>query len=164
MANLYDIATRFDNVISLALDDSIELDVLEQALQEIESQELQPKVENGIGIIKTLEMYRDGMKAEAKRLSSQASVIDNRLDRIKEWYKVNLTSMSKDKVVTNRGTMSIRKNPPALVIDDENAIPVEYLTIIPEHCEINKAALKTALKDTEVPGAHLSQGYSLRIS
>ena len=47
---------------------------------------------------------------------------------------------------------------------DENEIPICYLTFVPARYEVDKDAVKTALKaGEEVPGAHLEQGRSLRI-
>jgi len=91
-------------------------------------------------------------------------MLDERIKRIKQWYLVNLQSMEKDKVSTDRGTMSIKRNPPALVVEDEGKIPAAYFDIVPEHYELAKDRLKKALADgKEITGARLTQGKSLQI-
>ena len=101
---------------------------------------------------------------EAQRLTEQQRIIDNRIRSIKEWYQKNLDAMGKSKVVTTCGTMAVQNNPPSLKVTDENEIPICYLTFVPARYEVDKDAVKTALKaGEEVPGAHLEQGRSLRI-
>lgn len=160
---LYELSSGFNSIAALVEDETMDADELEQGLQQIECS-LQEKCFNGIGLIKSLESQRDGLKAESKRLSDRAKAIDERIKRIKAWYQVNLEGMGKDKVPTDRGTMYIKKNPPAMVIYDESKIPAAYYDVIPEHYELAKDRLKKALADgKEVIGARLTQGKSLQI-
>lgn len=161
--NLYEMTTRFNNIMDLVLDDSMDLVVLKKALQEVES-DITVKCSDGIGLIKSLELYRDGMKAESDRLKNNSKSIDNKIKSIKNWYMENMTSLKKEKVQTNRGTMSIQPNPAALEIVNETLIPAKYLTIVPEHTEINTAKIKEDLKaGIKIAGATLITGKSLRI-
>ena len=163
MRTLYDLGDAFNGVMDLVLDETMDLTVLEACLQTIEA-DIAVKCENGIGLIRSLENLRDGMKAEAARLTDRQKIIDNRIRSIKEWYQRNLDAMGKSKVETMRGTMAVQNNPPALKITDEDKIPLCYLDLVPARYEVNKDAVKTALKaGEEVPGAHLEQGRSLRI-
>lgn len=160
---LYDLSSGFNAIAELAEDESMNLDELEQSLQAIEGN-LQEKCLNGIGLIKSLENQRDGLKAESKRLSDRAKMLDERIKKIKAWYQVNLENMGKDKVSTDRGTMSVKKNPPALVVEDEGKIPAAYFDIVPMHYELSKDRLKKALAGGKtVSGARLTQGKSLLI-
>lgn len=163
MRTLYDLGDAFNGVMDMALDETMDLTVLEECLQSIEA-DITVKCENGIGLIRSLENLRDGMKTEAQRLTERQRVIDNRIRSIKVWYQRNLDAMGKTKVTTTLGTMAVQNNPPALKVTDAYKIPAKYFDVIPEHCELNKDAVKTALKAGEaVPGAHLEQGRSLRI-
>lgn len=160
---LYDLGDAFNGVMDLVLDETMDLNVLEECLQTIEA-DLTVKCENGIGLIRSLDTLRKGMDEESKRLSEQSRILKNRIESIKVWYQRNLDAMGKSKVTTTRGTMAVQNNPPSLKITDEDAIPLCYLDLIPERYEVNKEAVKTALKaGEEVPGAHLEQGRSLRI-
>lgn len=160
---LYDLGDAFNGVMDLVLDETMDLTVLEECLQTIEA-DITVKCENGIGLIRSLENLRDGMKTEAQRLTERQRIIDNRIRSIKEWYQRNLDAMGKSKVETLRGTMAVQNNPPSLKVTDENEIPICYLTFVPARYEVDKDAVKTALKaGEEVPGAHLEQGRSLRI-
>lgn len=160
---LYDLGDAFNGVMDLVLDETMDLTVLEECLQTIEA-DITVKCENGIGLIRSLENLRDGMKTEAQRLTERQRIIDNRIRSIKEWYQRNLDAMGKSKVETLRGTMAVQNNPPSLKVTDERKIPICYLTLVPARYEVDKDAVKTALKaGEEVPGAHLEQGRSLRI-
>ena len=160
---LYDLGDAFNGVMDLVLDETMDLTVLETCLQTIEA-DIAVKCENGIGLIRSLENLRDGMKTEAQRLTERQKIIDNRIRSIKEWYQRNLDAMGKPKVETMRGTMAVLNNPPSLKVTDAEQIPICYLNLIPARYEVNKEAVKTALKaGEEVPGAHLEQGRSLRI-
>lgn len=161
---LYDISDRYQNLWELCLDENVDLDTLEKALQSVEG-ELEDKVTNGIGLIQELKYHADAMSNEAKRLATQKRVIENRIDYIKNYYLEHLKRMGKLKVLTKCGTMSVVKSggKPPMKIDDEELIPQEYKYIV---SEVDKDALRRALESGKnVQGAHLEErGYYLRIS
>ena len=163
---LYELAAGFNAIFDLVLDETMDLEQLEGALQSIEC-EIEEKCANGIALIKSLETYAAAYKAEKKRFEEQQQSLENRIKRIKEWYRQNLDAMGKSKVPTKYGVMSVQNNGgrAPLKIDDVSRIPNAYLDTIPEHKEVNNEALYEALKNGEpVPGAHLeSRGRSLRI-
>lgn len=163
---LYELAAGFNTLFDLVLDESMDLQLLEEGLHSIEC-ELEEKCANGIALIKSLEAYAEAYGKEQKRFESQRQILENRIKRIKEWYRQNLDAMGKTKVPTKYGVMSVQKNggKQPLKIDDAALIPEVYLTTVPEHKEVNREALYEALSSgREVPGAHLeARGRSLRI-
>lgn len=163
---LYELAAGFNAIFDLVLDETMDLEQLEGALQSIEC-EIEEKCANGIALIKSLETYAAAYKAEKKRFEEQQQSLENRIKRIKEWYRQNLDAMGKSKVPTKYGVMSVQNNGgrAPLKIDDASRIPNDYLTTVPEHKEVNNEALYEALKKGEtIPGAHLEpRGRSLRI-
>ena len=163
MRTLYDLGDAFNGVMDMALDETMDLKVLEECLQTIEA-DIAVKCERGIGLNRNLDTLREGMEKESKRLSEQARILKNRIESIKVWYQRNLDAMGKSKVTTTLGTMAVQNNPPSLKVTDANQIPICYLTLVPARYEVDKDAVKNALKAGEaVPGAHLEQGRSLRI-
>ena len=163
MRTLYDLGDAFNGVMDMALDETMDLNVLEECLQTIEA-DIAVKCERGIGLIRNLDTLREGMEKESKRLSEQARILKNRIESIKVWYQRNLDAMGKSKVTTTLGTMTVQNNPPSLKVTDADQIPICYLTLVPARYEMDKDAVKNALKaGEEVPGAHLEQGRSLRI-
>lgn len=167
--SIFELSQDFHGILELALDDTMDLDALEEGLKSIEG-DMTEKCENGIGLIRELEARRDAMKEESKRLSSNARVIDNKLNRIKQIYIDGLQAFGKSRIDTTIGRMSIQKNPPALKVNVPEGIPYKgtipdvYLNRIPEHYELDKETIKAALKKGyEVPYCHLESGVSLRI-
>ena len=163
---LYDLAAGFNAIFDLVLDDTMDLDTLEEGLQSIEC-ELEEKCANGIALIKSLETYAEAYAKEERRFQAQRQILENRIRRIKEWYRQNLDAMGKAKVATRYGVMSVQGNggKRPLAIDDESRIPELYLVTVPAHKEVNRDALYAALdKGEEIPGAHLEpRGRGLRI-
>ena len=163
---LYELAAGFNALFDLVLDESMDLELLEEGLQSIEC-ELEEKCAGGIALIKSLEAYAEAYSKEEKRFEAQRQMLENRIKRIKEWYRQNLDAMGKTKVPTRYGVMSVQKNGgrQPLKIDDAALIPDTYLITVPEHKDVNREALYEALSGgEEVPGAHLeTRGRSLRI-
>ena len=163
---LYELAAGFNALFDLVLDESMDLELLEEGLHSIEC-ELEEKCANGIALIKSLEAYAEAYGKEQKRFESQRQMLENRIKRIKEWYRQNLDAMGKTKVPTKYGVMSVQKNggKQPIKIDDAALIPEVYLTTVPAHKEVNREALYEALSSgREVPGVHLeARGRSLRI-
>ena len=163
---LYELAAGFNTLFDLVLDESMDLQLLAEGLHSIEC-ELEEKCANGIALIKSLEAYAEAYGKEQKRFESQRQILENRIKRIKEWYRQNLDAMGKTKVPTKYGVMSVQKNggKQPLKIDDAALIPEVYLTTVPEHKEVNREALYEALSSGgEVPGARLEpRGRGLRI-
>lgn len=163
---LYELAAGFNALFDLVLDEAMDLQLLEEGLHSIEC-ELEEKCAGGIALIKSLEAYSEAYGKEQKRFETQRQMLENRIKRIKEWYRQNLDAMGKVKVPTRYGVMSVQKNggKQPLKIDDAALIPEAYLICVPVHKEVNREALYEALSSgREVPGAHLeARGRSLRI-
>lgn len=163
MSKLYELSVVMNDVYEMVLDEEVDLDALENALQAIEA-ELEVKVEGGIKLIRSLTAFADAVRAEKAFHEKRLKVIENRLKRIKEYYKQNLELVGKTKVTTAVGTMAVQTNPASLSIVNESLIPAEYLIVVPEHYEIDRDKVKQSLKDgREVPGAVLMKGTHLRL-
>lgn len=167
--SIFQLSQDFEGILELALDDTMDLDALEEGLKSIEG-DMTDKCENGIGLIRELEARRDAMKAESKRLTANARTLDSKLNRIKQIYIDGLQAFGKSRIDTTIGRMSIQKNPPALKVSVPEGIPYKgtipdvYLNRIPEHYELDKETIKAALKKGyDVPYCHLESGISLRI-
>jgi hypothetical protein len=119
----------------------------------------------GIAVITSqLNADADYIDQEIKRLQARKKSIDGNVERIKAYLQSQLEAMGKEKIKTPTHTISIRQNPPSLVIDDEKLIPAKYLTVIPRSFKPNNADIKEALKaGKKVKGCRLASGKRLEI-
>ena len=98
-----------------------------------------------------------------KRFADREKAAEKRIELAKENLKRMMEAAGKKSLKTALHDFSIRKNPPSVVIDEPDEIPVCYMKTadpVPD-----KTAIKEAIKaGREVPGAKLIQTESLRIS
>lgn len=159
---LYELSTAYQNVQNLIDDESPDTDII-NALQVIEGQ-IEVKAVNIANLIKSLEAEAEVIKAEEKRLAQRRKSRENAADNVKQYLKLAMEQMGMDKIKTATRTISIQLNPPSVHVLNEDEIPGKFLTLIPEHYEVNKKAIAEAFKaGEEVKGAELTRGRSLRI-
>jgi len=104
------------------------------------------------------------VKVEKDRMAIKQKSIERNRDNLKNYLYEQLLLIKDNKVKTPTITVSLKKNPPAVEVDDVNLIPNEYFIVIPEDKKLDKDSVKKAIKDgEEVPGARLVQGMSVNI-
>ena len=159
---LYELSQGYQNILSLVDEENPDSDIL-NALTVIEGA-IDVKAGNIAHIIKTLESEATNIKEEEKRLSLRRKSRENTVANMKQYLQETMTTLGIEKIKTPTRSISIQTNPPAVQIIDENVIPGKFLTLIPEHYEVNKKLISEALKaGEEVKGCELSRGRSLRI-
>ena len=160
---LYELSEAYKNLWNMVDDEETDLTLVEQALQTVEG-EIETKAGNIAIFIRNLDSESKLIKEEEDRLKARRQAIENKRDRIKDFLQFSLEQMGLDKVKTPTHTIAIQNNPPSVQILNEDVIPGKYLTLIPEHYEVNKKAISEALKQgEEVLGCQLTRGRSLRI-
>ena len=163
MLKLYELTESYQGIQNLLDADGVDQESLNMALAVIET-EIQAKAQNIAVIIKGLESDAEIIKAEEKRLAERRKSSENKATWMKNYLEDELNNAGLDKIKTHTFTVALQKNPPAVVINDEKAIPAKYLTVIPEQYVVDKKAIAEAIKNgQEVPGAELKQGRSIRI-
>lgn len=163
MTRLYDLTENYKNIAALLDDETMDMEIISTALATINGS-IAEKCASISGLIKDFDADAAAIRAEEKRLADRRRAIENRRDWLKGYIQENMERMELDKIKTPLFTFTLAKNPPALIIINRELIPAKYLTIIPEHTEPNKEAIKMALKDgQDIPGTMLTIGKSLRI-
>ena len=148
-------------LLNMAEEEELDPQVLADTLEGMDG-ELEQKAENYAMMINTLNGQADMLSAEIKRLTERKKTIENNSKRMKESLGNAMNSTGKRKFKTLLFSFGIQKNPPVLVVDDEDKVPEEFVKV---KKEIDKAALKKFVKDNEngLDFAHLEQTESLRI-
>lgn len=164
--SLYELSRSYENIKELCQDDSVDEATIKAALAEID-EDLETKVSDGIGLIRSLEYKAKDALEESRRLAKLAHMLSSRALSIKNYYADNLRAMGKKHVDTGRGRMTIQKNPPKLVVSqrlDIDDVPEEYKKFIPASWKLDTDTIKKALgAGKHVPGCELIQEESLRI-
>lgn len=160
MDSLYEISQRYNAVMALLDDDSIPQEDVNNALVLIDD-ELQNKGENILSFLQKLDDIEEQAKRRKKEIDTYIKGIASKKKRLEKACLYALDNMQVKSILTSKGEMKIKKNPPSVVIDDVHAIPREFISTKIELVP-NKTAIKNAIKaGKEVSGAHLEQGTSL---
>ena len=161
MDSMRGITQRYTAVMALADDDSIPQDEINNALLTLED-ELQEKGENCIKYLGSIQDNIDIAKANKKKLDEYIKTLESRKKRIEQACIYALDTLQVKSIMTGWGELKIKKNPPAVIIDDVTQIPTQYQRQKIQ-VDVDKTAIKAAIKaGEEVPGAHLEQGTSLK--
>jgi hypothetical protein len=132
----------------------------QQALAELEQSKVE-KCGNAICYLNMLKHGIEDMKAEEKRIATMRKSLESRAKNLESAFAYVLKNMGDKEVITKYGVMKVRKNPPAVVIDDLSKVPTKF-----QHQKIevtlDKVAIKNAIKaGEEVAGCHIEQSEKL---
>lgn len=153
---LYDLASNYKNILDL----DMEGEMITQALESIE-EDITVKVENIAKAIRNIEADARAYEAEKKRFADKVKAAENKVESMKEYLKLCLTSIGLEKIRGELLTVALQSNPVSVQLDDEKVIPDQYFSY-------TKTPSKTAIKEAlelglPVAGASLVQTKSLRI-
>jgi hypothetical protein len=160
MSTLYDLTAEFMQLLEMSQDPDVDPEMLADTMEAVEG-ELEVKADGYAKVIRELEGASSTVKAEMDRLVAKKKTIDNSISRIKKSLEESMIQTGKTKFKTDLFSFGIQKNPAALVIDQPEMIPSEYL--IPQDPKVDNAGIKKLLKEQNVEWAHLEQSESLRI-
>src|SRR5574344_1066244 len=137
---LYELTNDYQNVLNLAEEGQDITDTLESISGAIEV-----KAEGITHIVKNLAHDTEAIEKEIKRLAELKERNKKAVENIKNYLFYNMQAIGKTEIKTPLFTARIQKNPPSVVITDENAIDAKYLTVVTTQ-KINKTAIKEDLK------------------
>lgn len=148
-----------DKLHDTDLDEQTILDTLEA-----ESGDLVEKGKNVAAVFRNLESDAKQIKEAEQQLAERRKAIEKRAESLKQYLKTNMEIAGIHKIECPWFVVSIAHNPEAVTVDDESLIPRDYFKEIPATFQLDKALVKSAIKDGyDVPGARLTRGTSLRI-
>ena len=166
---LYDIDAQIAALDGAAEDDMLidaetgELISVAQALDALRM-EREAKLENVACWVKNLSAEADAIREEENRLIKRRKAAETKAANLKAWLLAAMTREdgTTDKLKTGRVMVSVKKNPPSTVVDDD-LLPSTY-KVAKITYQANKELIKRELlAGGEVPGAHLEYGRSVVI-
>ena len=160
MATLYKLTEEYLELLDLLEDDSVDQEVLNDTLEGVGG-EIEVKADNCAKLIQELNGSVNILDTEIDRLKKRRETIANNAQHIKKYIESAMIATGKKKFKTDLFGFNIQKNPPSLVIDQEEMIPDQYW--VAQEPKLDKNSLKKWLKDNKADFAHLDQGESLRI-
>lgn len=161
---IYEITNDYLQLMQMMEDPELDPQILSDTMEGIEG-ELEDKADNYARVMKNMEADLNGIKAEIDRLSTRKKTIENNIKRMKEALQFSMETTGKTKFKTELFSFGIRKNAPAVIMDEP------YIENVPERFlkysdpTINRTAIKEAIQNGEdLEGlAHLEQSSSLSI-
>lgn len=127
--------------------------------------DLSVKAQNVVGFSRGLHAQAAAKREAAKAMMESADRIEKRAKYLESYTLTCMQAANIQKIECPWFTLSIAKNPAAVVIEDEALIPVAYMTDPPKPAAVpDKALIKKALQDGhDVNGAKLVQGVRLAV-
>jgi hypothetical protein len=157
---------RLREVLATATDPD-EIASFQAAADEI-AQGIQDKAENIAVFVKELEAEAEALKAEEKSLKERRATVENKAERLSEYLMNELRLAGLNKVDGTRARISLRRNPPRVVVRSLEALrriesawkPYKY-----DESNVDKTWLKLAIEQHLIDAgtATLESGESLLI-
>lgn len=113
-------------------------------------------------VVKQLDTYKKQVDEEIKRLKAMSDTLSNRIDYLKTATSAVLQACGIERIDGVQTVISFRASEQT-IIDDEIALPEEYLTV-KTTMSPDKTKIKEAIKAGQVvPGAHIESKRNIQI-
>lgn len=141
----------------LDLDEQTVLDTLEA-----ETGDLQVRATNIVAVARSLESAAEAIREQEQRMAQRRQALERRAARIRDYVRDAMQVAGIERISSPWFVVSVRENPPLVVIDDERQVPMLYMREPP--AVPDKTAIKAALQaGQDVPGARLDRRKSLQV-
>ena len=163
MAKLREITGQYAELQKIA--DSVEgedesmVEAIQNSLGDI-TESFNEKAEAVVHVVNNMQPDVDAIDKEVKRLTARKTAIKNRQDSLKDYLRENMERTGIKKISCPLFTISCVEGRQIAVINNEEEIPDEYMTVRTD-ISPDKLALAKALKEgIDVPGASLDRAKS----
>jgi hypothetical protein len=159
---LYEISTEYRQALEVLTDPENDLpaEVIADTLEGLQGT-LQDKAVNVAKFFKNLEATAQAIKDAEQRMAARRKAIESRVTWMKTYLKDNMESCGITKIESPWFVLALQKNPAAVDIIDEAAIPDEFVEIVTTR-KLDKTGIKRAIEfGVAVPGAILTRGTRL---
>lgn len=159
---LYELSADYLNALDALSDlDELPPEVITDTLEALAGV-WEDKALNVARYIRNLEAEADAIEEAKKRMEIRAKTMTNRAARLKDYLKAELERTGL-KPKAPDVALSLRTNPPSVILEDESRIPDDYRRT-ETVTRILKSEISNALKaGARIPGARLEQSRRLVI-
>ena len=163
---LYDIADTYLQALERLPESGLDEQTIADTMEGLEGALVQ-KAQNVAAYCLNLEAEANAIEEAAARLKKRAEALHARKDHLRGYLHTHMLRAGVTEVKALDGTFRarIRDNPPAVEIIAPEFIPEEYMRVIPERREPDKAAIKEAItkRNENIPGVMIHRGSRLEI-
>jgi hypothetical protein len=160
MTALYEISKQYQELADLADAGDEDLAVAVRDTMEGIEGEFQEKGKALAMVTLNMDGDLEAIQSQIDRLTERKRILQNRKDSLKEYLRTNMEAANITKIAHPLFTITLGKGKPVVVIDEESAIPDEFMntkvTTTPSKVDIARAIKE----GKEVPGAHSEIGKS----
>ena len=142
-----------------ALQDMDDCEAVTETLELIEG-EFKDKAENCLSVIANWSSDVEQIDVEIKRLQAMKKSYVNKQESLKEYLRTNMEATGISKIECSLFKISLGKGNPVAVINNEDEIPDEYVTVKTVIAPDKREILKALKGGAEIPGASLEIGQS----
>jgi uncharacterized coiled-coil protein SlyX len=164
MTALYTLAGEYRAACEALSELDIDPQTLADTLESL-SGDLETKAINVAKFARNLEVMAAQIKDAEKSMAERRKSIEKKADAMRAYLLNCMLATEINKIECPYFALTVKKNPPAVVVEDEAQIPAEFMRQPdPPPLAIDKKAISEALKaGREVPGAKLSAGFRIDI-
>jgi hypothetical protein len=164
MPHLYEIVRHRAEFERLAEQGDLDPQLILDTLESLDG-ELNDKAVTIAQFTRNIDATAQAVREAGKAMIERAARLEKRAQSIRDYMLYQLQFAGVSKIECPWFVISVKRNPPAVAIDDEKAIPPQYLAVPePPAPRPDKAAIRDALKAGEdVPGCRLVQSDRLEI-
>lgn len=121
------------------------------------------KLEAYVYVQKQLESEIAGFEKEIERMSNRVLALKNRIDRLRKAQVEFMQATGQKSADAGTFKLTLRENR-SVEIEDETAIPMQYMVEVPAELRPDKKKIMAALKDGQsVKGASVHTSYSVTV-
>ncbi|MCI5836255.1 MAG: siphovirus Gp157 family protein [Veillonellaceae bacterium] len=159
---LYQHGLQYIELRELAEREEIDPQVLQDTFAAIE-ESAAVKVDNIGKLYRQLDADEEAVQKEIERLAERKKHMERTQERLKDIVKAYLELVGQRKVAGALFTATIKRNTPKVIINDEAAIPREFIKVKTTE-SVDKTAIKKAIAaGAEVAGATVIQEERLEL-
>lgn len=162
--SLYELSTNYLQALDFLTDPEMDLPVeaVNDTLEALGG-ELEDKAINVAKFFRNMEAAADAIKTAEANMAKRRKALENRVQWLKNYIKDNMEICGISDIECPHFKLSIQKNPAAVNILNEDAIPEQFKEQIISW-KIDKTAIKNAINSgSVVPGTELINGTRLTV-
>lgn len=164
MTSLYILTGEYLAIANKLSDSEFPPEVIADTLEGLGG-DLEEKCVNVALFVRNLEASAEAIKVARQQMDERRKAIESKADAVRKYLKDNMQRCGISKIESPYFALTLKKNPPAVIIDDAEAIPSDYMVTPPAPPPApDKKLIAQALKDGyTVPGCHIEQAERLEI-